>query len=86
MHKKIHFHLIHYFFLISILMGGLIGYIAFSSFPDKQYGAIILTAVLYVIWGIAHHHLEGDLYPKTVIEYTLIALLSIILLRGVIFH
>ncbi len=86
MWKDIHFHLLHYFFLLSILVAGLVSYLAFSAFPQKQWESVVLTATLYVIWGLAHHHLEGDLYPKIVVEYTLIALLSIILFRGVIFR
>lgn len=86
MTKDVHLHLIHYIFLLSILIAGIISYIVFSPYPSKQFGAVVITAILYIIWGIAHHHLEGDLYPKIVVEYILIALLSVILLRGVIFR
>ncbi|MBI4067650.1 hypothetical protein HY407_04655 [Candidatus Gottesmanbacteria bacterium] len=84
--KDIHFHLTHYFFLLSILSLGIISYFFLSPYPEKQYAAVIITAILYIIWGIAHHLLEGDLHIKIVVEYILIALLSIMLLRGVIFR
>ena len=84
--KDIHLHLSHYIFLLSILIMGLVSYSFFTPFPDKQFGVVILTAILYVIWGIAHHHLEGNLHAKIMVEYSLIALLSIMILRGVIYR
>ncbi len=86
MNQDIHLHLSHYIFLLSILIMGLVSIVLFAPYPDKQFGASVLTAILYIIWGIAHHHLEGDLHLKIVIEYTLIALISILVLRGVIYR
>lgn len=86
MGKHFHLHLSHYFFLLSILFAGLVSFIYFSAFPVKQFGVVIITAALYVLWGIAHHYAEGDLYPKIMVEYIVIALLSILLLRGVIYR
>ena len=57
----------------------------FAGYPNKQYTMLKLISVLYVIWGILFHHLEGDLHWKIVIEYMLIAVLALILLKGVIF-
>ena len=84
--KDIHLHLSHYIFLLSILIMGLVSYAFFAPFPDRQFGVVILTSILYIIWGIAHHHLEGSLHAKVMVEYTLIALLSIMILIGVIYR
>lgn len=84
--KDIHLHLTHYFFLLSILVLGIVSFFLFGAYPTKQFGVVIISAILYIIWGIAHHHLEGNLHIKIVVEYTLIALLSVMLLRGVIFR
>lgn len=84
--KDIHLHFIHYIFLISILLGGIGVFLVLRANPEKQFISVIVTATLYVIWGMAHHHLEGDLHRKIVLEYLLIAALSVIIIRGVIFQ
>lgn len=84
--KDIELHITHYFFLVSIFILGLVSFLFVGAYPTKQFIVVIITAVLYVVWGIAHHHLEGDLHTKIVVEYTLIALLSVFILKGVLLH
>ncbi|MBI2611203.1 hypothetical protein HYW54_00465 [Candidatus Gottesmanbacteria bacterium] len=86
MWHDIHLHLVHYIFLLSILVGGVISFLVLSGNAEKQFQVVLMTAILYFLWGIAHHHLEGDLHIKIVIEYLLISILSVILLKGVIFR
>ena len=54
--------------------------------PDKQFSISIYTSVAYFIWGMVHHRIEGDLHPKIVIEYLLIAIVAVLLLKGAIYR
>ena len=68
---------IYYSGLFLILLLG-IG-IAVNAFYDRniQLLTVLATAVLYVFWGLLHHHAHHDLTPKIMIEYTLIAGLGV---------
>lgn len=67
----------HYVSLILILILGLIG-LQVAAFDKKlQAEIIILTALMYVLWGIIHHKLNHSLSSKIVIEYILIAALGL---------
>ena len=44
----------------------------------------ILLSVLYVIWGMIHHSMQGDLYPKVVVEYFLVGAIAITLILTVV--
>lgn len=50
--------------------------------PDKILGLTVgvATAVGYVLWGIIHHLMEGDLHIRLVIEYMLIGAIAVVLL------
>lgn len=71
------------FFILLLGMG-----IALNTFYDRtlQMFTVVATAVLYVFWGILHHHTHHDLTPKIMIEYALMATLGIVIvlffLRG----
>lgn len=86
MKKELHFHLIHYLVLILILGLGVLLFLFFSIDKGTQFLVGIIISLLYFVWGVSHHYLEGDLHPAIVVEYLLIALLAIFLVRGAIFH
>lgn len=86
MKKDTHFHLLHYLVLVVLLLLAVVLFFASTGNNQLQFKIAVATASLYFIWGIAHHHLEGDLHPKIMIEYLLIALLAIFLLKGAIFR
>ena len=44
----------------------------------------VLLSLLYVIWGIIYHSLEGDLHMKVVIEYLLVGLIAVTLIATVV--
>ena len=83
MMEEIKTHFWHY--LILVLLIGL-GVICFIYHPDKivKFQISLLMALTYIFWGIFHHLWEKNLNLKIVIEYTLIGLLSIILLGGIL--
>ena len=53
---------------------------------DVQYMIAKFLAVFYFLWGIIHHYHKGDFHLKIVIEYLVIAVLALIIIRGAIFR
>lgn len=58
----------------------------YASYPNYQWTITIIIAVLYVVWGALHHAREGDLHVKIMIEYTLIAFIVLLIVRGALFR
>ena len=81
MKKNQHF-FYHYVSLFLLLSVGFILFYLNNGFPRQQLIISIYIAFLYVLWGLIHHYLKGDLHMRIVIEYSLIALLSIVIIRG----
>jgi hypothetical protein len=73
----------HHAVLVIILLGALWVFAVVSYSRYLQFATGVVTAVLYVVWGIVHHKLDGDLYFKNMVEYVFIALLSIVILGGI---
>jgi len=44
----------------------------------------ILISTLYVTWGMIHHAMQGDLYPKVVVEYLLVGAIAVTLIVTVV--
>lgn len=77
-------HLPHYVLLFGILVAGFGGLVLFSYDRRFQIGIAIATAISYVVWGIAHHHLHRDLHIEVVFEYLAVACLGLIILFSII--
>jgi len=73
-------HFGHYLVLVFILAFGCLAFFYFQRFPQAQIVSIFLTASFYVLWGIIHHYLEGDLHPRVIMEYVAMALLGFLVL------
>ncbi len=86
MSEKKFLSLLHYILLGIIVSGGVFFFYYFAGQPQKQYVVILLTGFLYFLWGVLHHVTKGDFHLKVVVEYLLVALLAIVLLRGAIFR
>ena len=84
MHQDSKAHLYHYLVLLLIFLISIIFFNYFRFDHKLQSFIIIATAFSYFIWGIIHHYLEENLYPKVVIEYFLIAFIGSILLISLI--
>lgn len=50
-----------------------------------QFVILLGFASFYIIWGIYHHIVEDTLHLKTVIEYILIAFVTVFFLKILIF-
>jgi hypothetical protein len=70
-----------HFLVLMVMLGLGIGAFYFVR-PDRtlQLAIAIATAVGYVLWGIVHHVMEGDLHIRLVIEYILIGAIATVLL------
>ncbi len=69
--------IIYYFFLILILVIGVIAIIFLYPNKQLQFLSACAISVLYAIFGIIHHHLAHNLVGKIVVEYMLVAMLGI---------
>jgi len=70
-----------YFFLILILVSGLIAIITFRFDPTLKAIATYSLAGLYFLWGILHHHSTDHLRLKVVLEYFLVSVLAVIIIN-----
>ena len=83
--KNHQLHLIHYLVLIIILAFNLFMFFNFTGDQTNQFLTAIIFSLIYFLWGIIHHWAEGDLHPKIVVEYLLIALVALFILKGAIY-
>ena len=77
-------HILHYAILITILVIGFGSIVIFSSNKQIQLVLSIITAVLYALWGVVHHYMEDDMNIKIIMEYFIIAFLSVVILFTII--
>lgn len=77
-------HFSHYLALLLILVFGFVAFVYFQRFPQAQILSAFLTASFYVLWGITHHYLEGDLHLRVIAEYLAIALLGFLILFSLV--
>lgn len=79
MKKNLKKHLLYYVSLFSIFF---VGFILTLFAPDlkSQSLIIVITIILYVVWGILHHYINHELTLKIVVEYSLIGLLGVSIL------
>lgn len=79
--KRHHYHLI----ILAAIMGlGVITFFSLSGNRSLQLLVGIVTTVAYVIWGLMHHAIEGDLYKKVMVEYLLVGAIAIIVLLTIV--
>lgn len=70
--SKVHHAIRHgadFFLLTLILTLGLAGLVYFRFETAAQIAVVALMAVFYVLWGVYHHHHDGDLTGKVILEY-----------------
>lgn len=74
----------HYIILALVLLAGLLLLFMYQGKPETQFYIGVGLALSYFSWGMIHHYLDGDLHKKHVVEYSLISLLGLVLLRMVL--
>lgn len=74
-------HKSHYIALAIILGFGIVAILLFRFDPQLKQLAILATAILYVFWGVTHHHQVNHLRLKVVLEYVLVAVLGVLIIN-----
>ena len=70
-------HIEYYLSLVAILALGMFLVIIVSPNKNLQMFFVLLTTLVYVIFGVFHHLINHDLGSKIVLEYLLIGSLGI---------
>ncbi len=70
-------HLLYYISLLALLFigFGLAKYL--DAYKQLQMAIIVLTAFLYVVWGVTHHIIHHSFSIKIMLEYIAIAVLAV---------
>ncbi len=79
-----HIHILHYFVLLVILLGGFATFYYVKPNTSLQLVVGVVTSIFYVFWGLIHHALQKDLHQKIVVEYLLMGAIAIVLLATVL--
>lgn len=78
------FHIFHFLVLIAILVIGVWMFFQATGDRSLQLTIGIATSIAYVLWGIIHHQIQGDLHRRVVIEYILLGAIAVLLLMTVL--
>ncbi len=81
--KKDYIHSDYFILAIGLSLAASL-YLLFLNQPNIQIGIVIATGLFYILWAVIHHAREGDIHPKVILEYTLIAALAIALMLTLI--
>jgi len=80
-------HTFDFLLLLAIIGLGLSGIFFFRFDVASQVAMVVLMSILYVFWGIFHHHHDGNLTSHIILEYigvaALVAFILIIFLLRV---
>lgn len=79
-------HFSHYLILLFILLFGILSFWYLRLNQQAQIVSVFLTAVFYVLWGVIHHYIEGDLHIRIIMEYLAMAILGFVILWMLIFR
>lgn len=72
-------HVLHFIVLLLILAVGVAMFLAAQANNGLRLMIGIVTSIAYVVWGIIHHTMLGDLHRKVVIEYVFIGSIAILM-------
>jgi hypothetical protein len=78
-------HPAHYLILNSGLIVALILLFIFRFEPFIQRYVIYSTTGFYLVWGLFHHYRRDDLSLSVFLEYSIIALLAVLVATGQFF-
>jgi hypothetical protein len=81
--KPLRYHLFHFALLLAVLLVGAISVLSLRHDPRLQQYAVAAMGASYVLWGAVHHYSEGDLHPRVLLEYILMAMLCVSILLSI---
>ncbi len=76
--------ILDYLALTVIVSSAVLLTLFFNGNRGYQQMVIIGLSILYIIWGILHHHKEKTLQARVVLEYVLFAILGSVLVIGLL--
>lgn len=82
--KEIKSHFLEYLILGIILILGFGMFLYFSYDRQTQVQIGILVSFAYGLWGIIHHYAERSLNWKIMVEYSLLAAISAIIISSLV--
>lgn len=65
--------------LLCLVVTGFAGLFHFRYQPEAQFLVVILFALVYVLWGVNHHHHASGLTWQIILEYSAVALIGSLL-------
>lgn len=77
-------HPAHYFILFVMLFMSLAIFTIFSYNRVVQKSVIVALGVGYILWGVLHHFIHGDLTRRVLVEYILFAAFGVTLVLALI--
>jgi hypothetical protein len=67
--------------ILFIILGiGLYAFFNLQGNHEAQLLIGIIISIAYILWGLIHHWITGDLHRKVVIEYVLISTIAVMML------
>ncbi|OGV97199.1 hypothetical protein A2W24_04205 [Microgenomates group bacterium RBG_16_45_19] len=77
-------HSTHYALLAGWLALSMILFLMVQGQTQAEVVVAVMTAGGYLVWGLVHHYLLGDLHAKIVAEYALAAAVAIMILTAAV--
>ncbi len=78
--KTKHIHVSNTFILFVGLTVATIAFFYFQGNHTAQKLIALICGALYACWGIVHHAMMKNLYPKVVLEYLLVSIIGVVLM------
>jgi hypothetical protein len=78
-------HLQHYLPLFGLLVACVIGFVIFSYDNIFRMAVVSAASLSYIVWGIVHHHIHGDLHLSVIVEYIAVAALGVVIAFSVLY-
>lgn len=79
-------HFLHSLSLLLLMTAGLAGLVFFRFNHPVQFLLAAAMGICYTAWGIVHHYLKGDIHPKIIAEYLLVALFAVLLFASLLYR
>lgn len=76
--------IVDYLILALIVSVAILLVLFFNGSKFYQQMIVIGMSILYIVWGIFHHHKEKTLQAQIVLEYVLYALLGSLIVIGLL--
>jgi len=73
------FYPFHYLVLFAILIFGSTLFVLLGAFPLARFGVVLVSSVVYILWGAFYHSYSERLSCSIFLEYALLAVFVVVL-------